>query len=444
MASNVSDDKPLSGKPHSNRRGHSRKLSLIEHYKTKRFNSPGRIQRGKLPIQRSHNGIPGKMHFNLDIDKCKKLGTEESRQTASAPELDNQVYYNGKPITILGEVGQGSYSTVYKAESPISSPRTSPRYLSDDTEFEMGEVIAGGEYNSIVKSRSECDVDINTDTDRDDDGDDGDDDDLTKTEDEIETVVVKVCTNDGSWQTQKDIAAEKAMLLSSSDSPYIVKCFGLVTNTDVIGANNSNVGFLLEYCKNGSLNQFLIKNADELILSKENIISFVQDIAKAVNFVHSLGVIHRDIRSPNFLVTENLRLKLCDFGLARKDTAFNKDTTLKKIKTNPNPRWNAPELYDDVCDTSVGSYTFASDIYSTAIVIWEVFNYWIHNKYSVPFGTRKHPYKIMKEIVDGCRPDITNDDFPGQWKTILTKTWNQNPKLRPSSTKLLDVVCGLN
>ncbi len=46
-------------------------------------------------------------------------------------------------------------------------------------------------------------------------------------------------------------------------------------------------------------------------------ISLARDAAAAIAYIHSLGVIHRDIKSPNFLVSGDLRLKLTDFGLTR-------------------------------------------------------------------------------------------------------------------------------
>jgi serine/threonine protein kinase len=47
-----------------------------------------------------------------------------------------------------------------------------------------------------------------------------------------------------------------------------------------------------------------------------------------MNFMHSLNIIHRDIKPANFLINEDCKVKICDFGLARvmpKNTALDKD-----------------------------------------------------------------------------------------------------------------------
>lgn len=42
-----------------------------------------------------------------------------------------------------------------------------------------------------------------------------------------------------------------------------------------------------------------------------------RDIARTFLYMHSLGIVHRDIKSHNVLVDDNFNIKVCDFGLAR-------------------------------------------------------------------------------------------------------------------------------
>ncbi|KIM98645.1 hypothetical protein OIDMADRAFT_202418 [Oidiodendron maius Zn] len=52
-------------------------------------------------------------------------------------------------------------------------------------------------------------------------------------------------------------------------------------------------------------------------LDKQFVQYFLYQILRGLKYVHSAGVIHRDLKPRNILVNENCDLKICDFGLAR-------------------------------------------------------------------------------------------------------------------------------
>lgn len=55
----------------------------------------------------------------------------------------------------------------------------------------------------------------------------------------------------------------------------------------------------------------------EEVFTREQAIIIVYNILCAVKYLHSANVIHRDLKPANILVTEDLQVKICDFGLAR-------------------------------------------------------------------------------------------------------------------------------
>lgn len=65
-----------------------------------------------------------------------------------------------------------------------------------------------------------------------------------------------------------------------------------------------------------------------------------KQIAIAMNYLHTLKILHCDLKSQNILIKDDWTIKLCDFGLARFEQKYSKKN-LGKIGT---PHWMAPEI----------------------------------------------------------------------------------------------------
>lgn len=70
-------------------------------------------------------------------------------------------------------------------------------------------------------------------------------------------------------------------------------------------------------------------------LSEEHIQHIMYNLLCSINFLHSFGVVHRDIKPGNILVNDACQVKLCDFGLARSlKVPETKKETNGNIQTN--------------------------------------------------------------------------------------------------------------
>lgn len=232
--------------------------------------------------------------------------------------------------------------------------------------------------------------------------------------------------------TRKDFK-EEINILRKTDSPQIVKYFGTIRNHSSCDAKNSEVGIILEYCENGDLYQKLQlmditnKKLDQILMIK-----WCRECIVAIKYLHDNQIIHRDIKSLNFLINKQNTIKLSDFGKSRKNTSFNRDTTLRRLRSSP--CWTAPELcnWDDE-DNNIATYS--SDIFALTIVMWEIIYYYYHNIYKKPY--QGNIYKIYDQITNGKRPE-TKNLFTDSCKTFLKKGWNTDQNKRPDIDKFFD------
>jgi len=133
--------------------------------------------------------------------------------------------------------------------------------------------------------------------------------------------------------------------------PNVVQFMGLCRNV-------TDVYIVTEYIGGGDLRKIL---KDESIpmpwLLRSRIAT---DVAYAMTFLHSKGLIHRDLKSNNLLVGENWKVKVCDFGFSRR---VSKGEQMTLCGTD---EWMAPEV---MCGEK---YDEKADVFSFGMVLTEL------------------------------------------------------------------------
>ena len=135
-----------------------------------------------------------------------------------------------------------------------------------------------------------------------------------------------------------------------------------------------------EYCAGGSV-ATLMKPTAPGGLQEKWIIPILREVTVAIHWVHKEGIIHRDIKCANVLVTEVGSVQLCDFGVAgMMESKFDKRSTV--IGT---PHWMAPELFDvedGAPETPPNFSSMESDVWSFGVTAM------------VPFLIKSHILKL--------------------------------------------------
>ncbi|KAI1333183.1 putative serine/threonine protein kinase [Xylariaceae sp. FL0255] len=171
-----------------------------------------------------------------------------------------------------------------------------------------------------------------------------------------------------------------------------------------------------EYCAGGSV-ATLMKPTAPGGLQEKWIIPILREVAVAIHWVHKQGIIHRDIKCANVLVTEVGGVQLCDFGVAGMvETKFDKRTTF--IGTL---HWMAPELFDQNAQygTEVDIWAFGSMVYEIASGLPPN----VRSNIRIPqFG------EYLREHL----PRLAGDQYSENLKDLIAFCLEDDPAKRPS------------
>lgn len=142
----------------------------------------------------------------------------------------------------------------------------------------------------------------------------------------------------------------EARTIALLEHPYIVRVleFGIEGITPFL---------VMNYAENGTLRQRSSVNSR---LPWTSLISYIQQVAEALQYAHNNGVIHCDVKPENILLGKNQQLLLSDFGLA----ILTQNTTTSLAEKAGTTMYMAPEQLQ-------GNPCRASDQYALAIIVYE-------------------------------------------------------------------------
>ena len=170
--------------------------------------------------------------------------------------------------------------------------------------------------------------------------------------------------------------------------------------------------FVMEFVEGESLSQLLKREGK---LSVENALKIVHQTAQGLATAHDKGVVHRDIKPGNLMLSPRGQVKIADFGIALATADFSKKLTSTGEFVGT-PGYLSPE----VC---LGKQVDQrSDIFSLGIVLYEMLSG------DTPFHDHS-PLGLMLEVVKSEIPDIRglNSEVDAQTAQILTRMVAKDP-----------------
>lgn len=226
------------------------------------------------------------------------------------------------------------------------------------------------------------------------------------------TVAIKLCSHDdGSERSRvaRKLFVNEAQAAGALDHPNILKIYDA-------GEENGQPYIVMEYIAQARTLRSLCK--PEKLLPIPQIIEIARQCVQALEYAHDHGVIHRDIKPTNIMLTIDGQVKIGDFGIAKRILNNNADT--RRIVGSP--RYMSPEQVNSE------PVNHQSDLYSLGVTLYELLTG------KAPFSARSLTQLVMMirreepTPVRKRRPEI-----PERFETIVKRAMEKSLEWRYQS-----------
>ncbi|XP_077402100.1 serine/threonine-protein kinase 10 [Vanacampus margaritifer] len=206
-------------------------------------------------------------------------------------------------------------------------------------------------------------------------------------------------------------------ILAKCDHRYIVKLL------DAFYYNN-HLWIMIEFCPGGAVDATMLEL--DRGLTEPQISVVCRQMLEALAYLHSIKIIHRDLKAGNILLMLDGDIKLADFGVSAK----NSRTLQRRDTFIGTPYWMAPEVV--MCETMKDApYDYKADIWSLGITLIEL----------AQIEPPHHDLNPMRVLLKITKSDPPTLDQPSKWsqefKDFLRRALDKNPETRPTAVQLL-------
>ncbi|KAH8297329.1 hypothetical protein KR044_010419, partial [Drosophila immigrans] len=222
---------------------------------------------------------------------------------------------------------------------------------------------------------------------------------------------------DGASLTQVACLLQDASLLIGVSHQHILA--PLLANTELPGPPE----IAYPYPSKGNLKIYLQKSRESsTALSTRQLVEFGLHITKALAYLHSLGIVHKDLATRNCYLDEEAYVKICDSALSR--DLFPDDYDCLGDNENRPLKWLSLESLQKKV------YATQSDVWSLGVLYWEL----------VTLAQMPHEevdiFELTNYLAAGYRLEQPVN-CPDEFFTVMNCCWHSEPKQRPTPSQLL-------
>lgn len=250
----------------------------------------------------------------------------------------------------------------------------------------------------------------------------------------LKDVAIKKLRKEYSSNEVEEELIKEVKVMTKLDSPFVIKIYGYCPSPHYC--------IVMEYMPKGSLHDLIINKTD---LSWNLRTDMMKQMSRGLDYVHSQGGLHRDIKSKNILVDENYNVKLADFGISQIQATTNKIRNERsragslKVPHDGSGtiKWMAPELFEKIDKDTKKQPVFnrKCDIYSLGIVMWEL------AAQEELFGGSyiSDGYILGRKCLGhlGTFPENPKEQWPVKITSLITYSWHREAAKRPYADEIV-------
>ncbi|PKC03114.1 kinase-like protein, partial [Rhizophagus irregularis] len=223
-----------------------------------------------------------------------------------------------------------------------------------------------------------------------------------------------------------DVKNQVTILMKLKDCQNIINFYGLTSD-------GFKTYLVTEWAEKGSLREYILNHEQNIDLKLK--IKIAYDIAKGLNFLNSVKMVHRDIKSENILITHHDIAKITNFNFSRR---FD-DAAVYNAMPKENVRYSAPEMLrreitgeKEKKDKYSIKYDTKCEVYSFGILLWEI------AERKIPYEQFKDFMEVTRKVVGGYREKFrAGTDIPKKYQDLVNKSVDSNPGSRPLFSRML-------